>query len=151
MERRYWFLGDLDNFDGYEEEKYRAYVPADVQTANLIGSGTGIHEIGSGEEYHLPVFDFDFECALVPSSTKGHYHLYLEKPVPWRHYRRLLKSMEKAGLLQKGWVKASLKRKFTSVRPPWVKKPLPEGPSDDAVVVDKDVESVKAVVNWGEE
>lgn len=73
-------------------------------------------------DLHAPVLDMDIPCALVPSSTPGHFHLYIEKPMTWRTYRRLLKALGRAGVLEDGFVKASLDRGYTSVRVPWVKK-----------------------------
>lgn len=75
-----------------------------------------------GTDLHAPVLDIDIPAALVPSSTEGHFHLYIDQPMTWRKYKRLLKAMAAAGLLEKGYVKASIRRKHTALRVPWVKK-----------------------------
>lgn len=75
---------------------------------------------------HVPVLDIDFEAALVPSTTEGHYHLYLEGLcLSWPEYRRLLKALARAGVITEGYLRHSLRRKQTCVRRPGLKK-LPE-------------------------
>lgn len=71
---------------------------------------------------HAPVLDIDVPHQLVPSSTSGHSHLYIDVPMSWWRYKRLLKAMARAGILEKGYVKASIARRHTSVRVPWVRK-----------------------------
>jgi hypothetical protein len=54
--------------------------------------------------------------------------LYLDVPMPWEKYRALLIALGDAGILEPGYVSASLTREQTFVRRPEVKKP-PEAPS----------------------
>jgi hypothetical protein len=77
---------------------------------------------GRGEGEHMPVIDCDYPVYVVPSSTPGHYHLYLNKPISWKHYRRVLRAMSHAGLIEPGYYRASLKRRLTRVRLPWIRK-----------------------------
>ena len=35
---------------------------------------------------HRPILDLDFPAALVPSTTPGHFHLYLDKPMAEEDY-----------------------------------------------------------------
>lgn len=82
---------------------------------------------------HRVVLDLDMEAELVPSSTPGHYHLYLDHEMPWFRYRRLLSALAEAGIIEDGYAGASERRGFTCVRLPWVKKELaparaPAGP-----------------------
>lgn len=65
---------------------------------------------------HAPALDIDFGARLVPSSTPGHYHLFLDKPMPWRKYKRLLKALRKAGIIEYGYYRASLDRQATHLR-----------------------------------
>jgi len=90
-------------------------VPASIYNANIISS-----EIGQG--LHTPVLDIDIHAALVPSSTKGHYHLYLDSPLTWRKYKRLLRALKRAGIIEPGYYKASVSRHATDLRLPWVRK-----------------------------
>lgn len=87
--------------------------------ANLISSETSL---GSEGQYHMPVLDLDFEAHLEPSSTQGHFHLYLNKYMTWHQYVTLLGAMEYAGILEKGFVELSVRRGATYVRKPGVKK-----------------------------
>lgn len=89
--------------------------PATIEDAQVVSS-----EIGNG--IHCPVLDIDFPAVLVPSSTEGHFHLYLEKPMTWWRYRRLLRALAYAGVIEKGYAKASIRRRHTAVRVPWLKK-----------------------------
>lgn len=87
----------------------------DIDDALLVSS-----EIGKG--IHAPVLDLDVPHDLVSSSTPGHSHLYIDMVMSWRRYKRLLKALGRAGIIERGYVKASIARKHTAVRLPWVKK-----------------------------
>ena len=87
----------------------------DRRDANLICS-----DLPDGN--HMLVVDIDLPAALVPSSTPGHYHLYIGETMTWRQYKRVLRAMYRAGLIQYGFYAAAKRRGYTSVRPPWVRK-----------------------------
>lgn len=89
--------------------------PANPDDAEVVSS-----EIYGG--LHCPVLDIDIPAFLIPSSTPGHSHLYIDHPMKWRKYKRLLRALARAGIVEKGYVKASIYRKHTAVRVPWVKK-----------------------------
>ena len=76
---------------------------------------------------HTPVLDIDIPATLVPSSTPGKNHLYLDVPMSWDQYTKLLDVMAEVGILEPGYVSASKKRGFTAVRLPWIRKPVPVG------------------------
>ena len=78
------------------------------------------------ETFHRPVLDLDFPAVVVPSSTAGHGHLYLDKVLTWSQYVKLLEVLAEVGILEPGYVSASIAREFTSVRLPWVRKPAPD-------------------------
>ena len=67
---------------------------------------------------HLPVIDIDFPIRAVPSATKGHFHLYIHKPVEWGPYLKVLEAMAEAGLVQWQWVNTTRERGYSSVRHP---------------------------------
>lgn len=97
----------------------------DSYTRNALCSADQANIITSevaNSTLHAPVLDIDIPCALIPSSTPGHFHLLIEKPLSWRGYRRLLKALGRAGIVEHQFVKASLVRGYSSVRVPWVKK-----------------------------
>ena len=85
-------------------------------SANLIASVTRTGK-------HAPVLDLDFPCRLVPSSTEGHFHLYIDHEITWEKYERLLIGLYDAGLIQKGWFENARKDKRTYVRKIGVYKP----------------------------
>lgn len=77
--------------------------------ANLIGSltKTGLH---------APVLDIDYPARLVPSSTPGHFHLYLDVEIPWHRYALALWALSVAGLIEPGFFRAAMARKLTFAR-----------------------------------
>lgn len=93
-------------------------VEADIDKANLLSSEAS----GIFAGLHRPVLDIDFPAKLVPSSTPGRFHLYLDIDMPWADYEKLLKVMAEVGVLEPGYVAASIERKATFVRLPWVRK-----------------------------
>lgn len=74
---------------------------------------------------HRPALDLDFAAELIPSSTDGHYHLILDQPMTWRRYRALLRALEKAGIIQPGFLHFSVQNKMSMLRVPGVKKRVP--------------------------
>ena len=100
--------------DNWEHPEIPEVVPE--AEANLIGSLTNTGE-------HMPVLDIDrIPVKLVESSTPGNFHLYIDKPMPWGMYQDLLWALMRAGIVEKGWVEASIKQGSTFVRKPGVKK-----------------------------
>jgi len=94
------------------------FVPQKVSAdnANLVAS---VCENGK----HAPVIDVDIPIYVVPSSQLGHYHLYIEKEISWNSYVRILKALENAGIIEAGYLNASLSRGYTAVRPVGIVKP----------------------------
>ena len=74
------------------------------------------------ERLHRPILDLDMDAMLIESSTPGHHHLYIDKPMTWDDYQKLLDVLEEVGILEPGYVQVSKKRKRTQVRTPWTKK-----------------------------
>lgn len=90
----------------------------DRDRANLICSDLS----GRRGALHMPILDIDLPAALVSSSTPGNSHLYIGKAMTWRQYRKLLKALYKAGIIQYGFYAAAKRRGYTSVRTPWTRK-----------------------------
>lgn len=84
---------------------------ADVVSSEVVGT-----------DHHTVMLDLDVPAVLVPSSTPGHSHLYVDVAMPWRQYRRFLKAAYRAGLIEEGYYQASISRKGTHLRLPWVTK-----------------------------
>lgn len=109
-------LGDSQKLDPDNALGDRQVCPEDEAT--LVSSKM----FGVDDNYHMPVLDIDYKATLVESSTPGHYHLYLNHWVKWEDYKKLLKAMERCGLLQPGFVNNSIKRGASFARLPGVKK-----------------------------
>ena len=91
--------------------------PAPIQDALLISS-----ETAASNHVHRPVLDIDVPARLVPSSTPGHHHLYLDVDLTWGRYRDLLAALAAAGVIEDGYVRAAEARGATHARLPWVRK-----------------------------
>lgn len=122
LERRTYYA-DPDRVDS---DPYGPSTPIEEpgeHGANLISSvlADGYHSDGDGL-MHAPVIDVDFPIAVVPSSTPGHFHLYIDKPMFWDQYVELLAALENAGIVQHGFVHHSVNRKKSVLRMPWVNK-----------------------------
>lgn len=76
------------------------------------------------EVLHRPVLDLDLNAALIPSATPGHFHLYIDKLIPWEDYSNLLIALEKCGIIEAGYMQASLDRGYSSARLPTKPKVL---------------------------
>jgi hypothetical protein len=126
VKRRFWHCPRLDDPGTFEEKVRHTNDRKEVPEfkANLVGSRL------QDSRAHAPVLDLDFPCRLVPSTTEGHHHLYLDRPLTWTQYRALLEVMGKIGLLEPGYVDASIRRKQTFVRKPGVVK-APDAPSSE--------------------
>lgn len=72
--------------------------------------------------YHVPTLDIDLECELIESTSPGHFHLYIDKPMSWEDYYHLLSVLLDVGIIQKGFFDLSIARKATFLRKPGVKK-----------------------------
>lgn len=97
---------------------------ADVDEANVI---TSLHQPSLGQDReprHAVVLDIDHPAWLIPSTTPGHYHLYIDVPggLSESAYFFLLKVLAANKIIEKGYAAASTERGFTSVRLPWVQK-----------------------------
>lgn len=71
---------------------------------------------------HKVVIDLDMDAALWETSTPGHHHLIVEHEMTWSTYKELLMALEKAGLIQSGYLHACLAREASWIRTPWTKK-----------------------------
>jgi hypothetical protein len=90
--------------------------PAPLSESNLVCSDR------KDDGLHIPVLDVDMPAMLLKSSTFGHYHLYIDKPMTWENYCKLLDVLAEVGILEPGYVSVAKKRKRTQVRTPWTKK-----------------------------
>jgi hypothetical protein len=110
-----------DSEGQYEPANTKREPVASVDAANAITSRTKA-SLMAPAGVHKAVLDIDFPATLIPSSTPGHYHLYIDKEMSWEAYTGLLRAMFFAGLLQEGYVTTSIERGYSAVRLPWIKK-----------------------------
>jgi hypothetical protein len=99
---------------------------------------------------HSPAFDIDSPVYVIPSSTPGHHHLYLERPITWRSYRRLLRALHRAGYVENAVYFRSLDRGATFLRLPWVKKTAEESArgTQVAAVDQRTADRVMRTIRW---
>jgi len=113
--------------DAYDEGFYTK-IPdeaAGISDAELIAS---LNAHGK----HRPLLDIDFPAAVIPSSTGGHCHLYIDKELEWKDYKKLLNVLADLGIIEHGYRGASLARGYSALRLPWIKKD-----EEDEVVTQK--------------
>lgn len=111
-ERTFWFIEKIkDSYHGDSEVRTQVTEDKATLVSSLLTNGK-----------HYPTLDIDMPAKLVPSSTPGHFHLYIDCEMSWWRYRRLLKALMKAGVIERGYYKANKSRKATFVRKPGVMK-----------------------------
>lgn len=119
--RTFWYKDDLNSKDNQFE--YRG-ICTNKDRANLVSSAT---PLGT----HLPVLDIDFPVRAVPSTTPGHFHLYIDKELTPGQYDLLLTTLRDIGIIEPGFYNAWKARGMTMVRKPGEKKPPGAPPSTD--------------------
>ncbi len=67
---------------------------------------------------HAPAIDLDVPAWLIPSRTPGNSHLYIDVPMTWRQYRRILKALRDGGVIEPGYYAMAVKKGRTSLRRP---------------------------------
>jgi hypothetical protein len=125
LRRKTWRVDHLDIVDEpmiLSLLRYRQYEdrrPSDAD-ANVVSS----HVLGSAK--HAPIIDLDYAHQYRPSTTPGHGHLYLNRPISrWRLWV-LLWGLYVGGVIEKGNFWWSLRRGGTFVRRVGVKKTAAE-------------------------
>ena len=114
---RFTVLANLDKKD-YDEEGKERYTIVPEHEANLITSK--VKSLYGNR--HAPVLDIDVPHKLVPSSTEGHAHLYIDVECDWSDYVAFLRAAVKIGLIEYGYAEASITKGFSAVRKPGVTK-----------------------------
>jgi hypothetical protein len=106
----------------------------DIAAANVVSSELypPSEFFSSSEARHVVAIDLDVPAYLVPSSTSGHNHLYIDVPngIPHHRYMALLSALADCGVIEKGYADVSIKRGHSDLRLPWVQKgdPTPAAP-----------------------
>lgn len=71
---------------------------------------------------HLPILDLDVEHRYERSTTEGHAHLYLDRPIPTWRWVILMWGLRVGKVSDKGFFAWSLRRRGNFVRLPSVRK-----------------------------
>lgn len=114
--RKVYNWGDSSADETIEEKRPEV---ADLDEADIITSEVQ----NTNGKTHKLVLDIDFPVKVVPSTTEGHFHLYIDKKMSKEAYFELVRAFVDAGIVEEGFLGASLERGFTGVRLPWIKKP----------------------------
>jgi len=125
--RTFWFSKRLNDktLRGDERE------PARPKKANIVASRRA-------DGSHMPTLDIDHPVFVDPSSTEGHFHLFIDVPMTWRSYRRLLKALYLGGVIGRNHYWRSLNLGASFVRPPGVRKtPIGRQRAEDGRGVDR--------------
>ncbi|WWV91870.1 hypothetical protein GMYAFLOJ_CDS0040 [Microbacterium phage phiMiGM15] len=94
---------------------------SDLVEANIVTSA-----IEGLEDRHLILIDLDVPAYLLPSSTEGHSHLYIDTKVTTVGLQKVLDALADVGVVERGYADASRARGYSALRLPWVKKAEPK-------------------------
>lgn len=111
-------LAVVDFKDDYTAEPE---LTSDITAANIMTSEV-MDPDDPFSNMHKPVIDIDFPVKVIESTTPGHSHLIIDKAMDWETYKLLLRTLVVVGLVEPGYLSASLERGYTAIRLPWVKK-----------------------------
>lgn len=115
-----------DEYDGNGELiRGTKFETGQLDEAKLLGSRVD-------KDRHIIALDLDMPAALVPSSTPGHYHLYIDHEISWDEYVSLLDLLADIGVIEPGYAEVSKRRKETHLRTPWTVKGEYHGGSNHA-------------------
>lgn len=103
----------------------------------VIGGAEAVSSLLEDDPYvprHTIALDLDVPAALIPSSTPGHSHLYIDVALTWNDYKRLLILLGELEVLEEGYVRASLARRATFLRLPWIRKGMEKADAERALL-----------------
>ena len=95
----------LSTWDGYRAVERSLAPPADGLPGNRAPDGQAVAALRLAAA-----------TRLVPSHTPGHFHLYVDQAVSWQDYECLLRAMQEAGFVEKGFYLMALRRGMTMLR-----------------------------------
>jgi hypothetical protein len=149
---------DEEKYDESKKENPDLAV-SDIDHANVVSSELDPAKqdpadppLPSGKR-HIVALDIDYPAYVVPSSTPGHYHLYLDVPggiEQWR-WESFIKGCTVAGIVEHGYGHVSLSRGHTNLRLPWVSKAEGDTPKKEPEDLPKALEPDPWSDPWGVE
>jgi len=124
-----WWTAEAPEHEQYEPGMDR--IPEQLQFSNVVSSQLAddivtrtLQSVGLEGKRHAVAIDLDIPAYLVPSTTPGHSHLYVDVPGGIAHddYMDLLEVLGRCGVIEEGYAEVSRKRGHSDLRPPWIKK-----------------------------
>jgi hypothetical protein len=114
----------IPDYQVEEVESEPEYLEEANMISSLIPNTCGLNFLPGKCEggYHKVVLDLDVPHVVVPSSTPGHSHLYIDVDLKWEKYLKLLAALEDCGIIETGYFGVSMERRATHVRTPWTTK-----------------------------
>lgn len=132
LNKHLFVRADLNNEDyqdglsksGMSDEdiiKRQPWDETSLKKANLVTSVVKSTK-GKTVETHRLLLDLDFDAALIPSSTPGHNHLYIDKELTKEQVDKVVAVLNEVGILQDGVKNGYNRRGALSLRLPWIDK-----------------------------
>lgn len=123
--RTYWYATDfiikdeplMKSLLAYRQKKNRYRTKGTTVLPNLVSSITD-----DGKQ--MPILDLDFPHRIVPSSTPGHNHLYLDVVMTKWQWFWLMWGLWQAGVIELGFFVWSIRRGGNFVRVPGTVKDM---------------------------
>ena len=116
------FFNHFRHQDEYESSE--ALEKCSREDGEIVSSklaGQPLFQLPGGVKHKI-LLDIDHNALLVPSSTEGHWHLYIDHTIEWKKYCALLLALAEAGVIEDGYAQASIRREQTHLRVPWLSK-----------------------------
>lgn len=121
-------------WDGEECPHYTDGSPADPEGEIHAARNLSMAKLLTskvGEDRHVVALDIDMPVTVVPSSTEGHYHLYIDHEMDTETYLELVDALAKAGVVEQGYAHMARVRKMTRLRTPWTSKLIDHHPNPE--------------------
>lgn len=112
----------IERMGEYDDDQERAVVEKPAEATVISSDVRKDTHHAKFNAMHKIVLDVDLPVKAIPSSTEGHFHLYIDKEVRWVDYIELLNLLARIGVIEKNYASVSIARGYTSARLPWVKK-----------------------------
>ena len=123
-------LLDPSDLDGFFTPGQQFPMAAEKDKRTEV-NGLALAEAVSSEDVktgkHHILIDIDRYCVLIPSTQEDHFHLYVQMGLmgaglDFDDYAEWLRASAKIGLIEPGYAEASIARRATFVRLPWIRK-----------------------------
>lgn len=117
-----WDVPDYEGDVAHAVDDRRATTDPEVVEAFSSCYRSDVDLEPAHQRNHALLLDLDVPAWLLPSSTGGHGHLYVDLDIPEDKLWTFLDAAADIGLVEEGYVSACKARGMTSLRPPWIVK-----------------------------